>query len=129
MVEEPFTVTSEDAILRLKRGDDKTWKFRYRDSDGDPIDLTGYTFFWAIKDVPSDDTEDSDALYKQTIEPGDLTNPASGDQDFLIDSSSSAQFKPGVYQWEIQLKTPGSRIITPAGGPFHLSADINRRTD
>ena len=51
--------------LNIYEGEDKTWSVTILDSAGSPVDITGYTFLFVVKENMGD--EDSSALIKKEI--------------------------------------------------------------
>lgn len=51
--------------LSIYEGADRTWTVTIKDSAGDPIDITGWTFLFVVKEKASD--PDSEAIIKKVI--------------------------------------------------------------
>ena len=80
------------------RACDYSFPFALTNSDGSSRDLTGCTLFMTIKLSPSSDSPtDDDAIYQQTIVPGEIPTPAAGLYTFVITAAEMRTFEIGQY--------------------------------
>jgi hypothetical protein len=89
------------------------------------IDLTGATVFFTAKQTIDDAANDAAAsIAKEVVS---HTNPTSGIT--LIElSPSDTNITPGVYFYDIQVKTIGGRIVSIPVRKLRIWADVTRRT-
>lgn len=113
--------------LTVIRGDTKTYNLTFKDSDGDPIDITGYTVFFTVKSKPDNQLDDASALISKTIE--NHTDPTNGVTQIAL-SPDDTNISSGNYLYDIQIKDAAGGIHTPSMYPdnFVIKADITRRT-
>lgn len=83
------------------RGTDKNLKFTKKDSEGNPVDITGYTIFFTVK-LDIDDPE-SEAKITKTIQPGDLTDPTNG-MTYIPLTYIDTDIPADVYYYDIKWK-------------------------
>ncbi len=85
----------------------------YNDSNGDPVDLTGYEARVAIK--ASHDQADGDALVDIDSSSGGTGNTSgialnsSGEIAIVISDIETTALDPGSYVWDLKLTEPSGR--------------------
>jgi len=102
--------------LEFNEGDDFTYKLTLTDSDGVPIDITGYTFYMTVKKKISN--SDADALFKITVSA--TQSPALGIINIPIDRTDTLNKTAGIYPYDIKYKDGSSEIKTLIYGDFKL---------
>jgi len=105
------------------RGDTLTFVFHFKNSDETPIDITGYTLYFTLKEKLSD--SDDDAIIK--IDESDHLNPVNGDSRITVPDTDTDDLK-GKYYYDFQLKTTGGVINTFMQGKIEFKSDVTRRT-
>ena len=111
--------------IEIKRGDTAKYNIYFKDTNEDPIDITGYTVWFTVRrDEPASSVEDdSDA---------DLAGEAIDQASFsaglaVIEfSATDTTLDFGYYWYDIQYKKPDGTIYSSAAGEFIVSADITR---
>lgn len=86
--------------LNTYEGADVSWLVTLSDSAGDPIDITGDTFLFTVKDNLCD--SDDDALIKKIIT--SHINPTAG-QTKIVLTPSDTNDKSGSYMYDFQRLT------------------------
>jgi len=113
------------ADLELKRGDDRTIQLTYKDSDGNAIDITGYTVFFTVKSAIDNDTTDANAIISKTIT--SHSDPTNGITNIAL-TASDTNVTPGIYTADIQIKTGGGSISSSDRFSVSITGDVTRRT-
>jgi len=115
--------------LEMFRGDDKTYNITFTDSDGEAIDITGYTIFFTVKDKRSyvDDADDTNALIEKEITVH--TSPTEGQTQIVLDATDTNSMVPKTYVFDMQLKDANAKLITFIKDDFELKADVTRRSE
>lgn len=115
---------SEDTTLEIYRGDDVSWDLIFKDSEGVPIDITGYTFFFTVKENKAD--TDDEALITKTVDTH--TDPTNGETEINL-SSTLTNITPGLFWYDIQQKDNIGKIKTLVVGRIRVHEDITNRTE
>lgn len=112
--------------ISMFRGDSKTFNFKFTDSDGSALDITGHTIFFTVKPNIDDDSTDSSAVIKKDIT--SHYNAEAGESQLTI-SSDDSNVDAKNYVYDIQLKDASGNIHTPNGFParFIIKEDVTRR--
>jgi len=85
----------------------------YTDSNGDPVDLTGYEARIMVK--RSHDVADVDAVVDIDSDAGGTGNTSgialnsSGEIAFVISDTETTALEPGNYVWDLKLTEPSGR--------------------
>lgn len=111
-----------NTILKVKRGDTKTWTLYFYDENGGYVDITGYTIFFTAKTNPSD--VDASAIISKTIT--SHSNPTSGETTISLTTTDTANVASLVF--DIQVKTATGDIYTILEGTLNISKDVTLRT-
>ena len=85
--------------LSIYEGSDKTWGVTITDSDGDAVDITGYTFLFVVKRNIGD--SDDDAIIKKEIT--SHNDPTSGKTQITLVPEDTSGYK-GNFLYDYQLK-------------------------
>lgn len=75
-------------------GSRETYKFKFQEQDGVPVDLTDLTVLVTVKRVSDDDPFDTQAIIRKEIDT--FTDAENGEGEYTIDEVDSAN-KPGRY--------------------------------
>jgi hypothetical protein len=115
--------------LELYRGDNKTYNLNFTDSNGDVIDITGYTIYFTIKNKKTYklDNDDNGALVKINVTTH--ADPTQGESQINITSDLTNDIEPNTYVYDIQLKDDSDNILTITSGNIKIIADITRRVN
>jgi hypothetical protein len=105
------------------RGDDLSFKLNFADTEGVPIDITGWTIFFTLK-LNKDDS-DSEALVSKTITT--IPDPASGTITVVIPHTEVDDLT-GPYYYDFQYKDASDNVRTITSGAVTFEKDITRRT-
>ena len=116
------TTVQQNNIV-VYRGDDWGCQLTFTDTDGMPIDITGWTIFLTIK-VNKDDPDDQAVVTKTvpvTVDPqlGKITITVSSAETYNLD---------GLYYYDFQFKKQDETIQTLTSGGITFEKDITRRT-
>ena len=98
--------------LSRVRGDTYPIKGRLRDSEGNPIDITGSTITFGYKD----------SVGNVISVVGDITDATNG--EFQIVPTDTSVGNVGTYTFDIQMITVEGYKITLANGTLRLTPDI-----
>jgi len=109
--------------LSVYRGDDKTFNFTFVDGDGDPVDITGWTIFFTVKENESDADDDA----KISVDVTSHTSPTGGLSSLSI-TDSDTNITPKRYYYDFQIKKADGIIRTLLKGTIQVMTDITRRT-
>lgn len=112
-------------ILSVTKGDTATYNLTFADSDGLPINITGWTIFFTVKAQPDDAVDDALALISKTVTVH--TTPASGLTQIAL-TPVNTSIARGRHYFDIQAKTNTGTILTIMKGRFEVTYDITRRT-
>lgn len=110
--------------LTIIRGDDINITLAFTDTDGDPVDLTGSTLFFTVKEKLSD--VDDDAVIEKDVT--SHTNPTGG-VTVLALTSTDTDINAGSYYWDIQIKNEAGKIASSQKGLLKVLQDVTLRTN
>ena len=108
--------------LSVYRGDDKTFSFTFKYSDGTAVDITGWTIFFTAKENESDSDDDAKIAKEVTSH----TSPTGGLSQLSI-TDSDTDITPKKYYYDFQVKKDDGIIKTIVKGEFRVLTDITRR--
>jgi hypothetical protein len=106
----------------ITRGDDYTFTLAFKDSDGQAIDIAGYTVFFTLKEYEDDD--DDDALI--TVDVTEHDNDAGGITTISLSNADTDDLN-GTFFYDIQYKDLTGAIQTIQTGVITFCNDITRR--
>jgi len=109
--------------LSVYRGDDKTFNFTFKNSNGAAINITDWTIFFTVKEHETD--ADDDAKIKKDVT--SHTSPTGGLSTLSI-TDSDTNLTPKKYYYDFQYKKADGTIKTIVKGEFRVLTDITRRT-
>jgi len=106
----------------LIRGDTKFINIELKDKDGNPIDLTGSTIWFTLKENIKD--PDTAAAIQKVIT--NHTDPTNGKTRIVLESSDTQDLQLGSYHYDIQLVDNGGNVTTVLIGRLKVLADVTR---
>lgn len=106
--------------LKIFRGDDITINVRVKDSAGDAVDITGYTFWFTAKSQESDIDANAEIQKEVTSH----TTPASGLTAITLSNSDTDLDTDKEYFYDIQMKDTGGSVTTLVKGRMLIKKDI-----
>ena len=109
--------------IEVFRKNDLVFNLTFKDSNGDVIDITGYTVFMTVKADPLD--SDDVAILSETVTShSDPTNGATTIDLSKTDLNVSAE----DYYYDVQTKDGSGNITTWGVGTFSVLQNITERT-
>lgn len=93
--------------------------FTFKDENGDPVDLTGYSARAEVRPTISSETITLD------LDPT-IPTPANGIVVVSIADEVTATIDPGNYVWGLVLVTPENGVIPVESGPIIFRAIVPR---
>lgn len=111
----------EQVCLEIKRGDSKSYTLFFTDENSVPLDITGYTLFFTVKEKLDD--VDTSAKISYTITT--FTSPTTGEA--VINLTPSNTNLIGSYLFDIQIKDTAGNITTILEGIINFSRDVTLR--
>mgnify|MGYP007083439191 FL=1 len=100
-------------------GETLSLSFTCKDSDGDPVNLTGYTARASVRTTP---TATAVALNLSPTIP----TPANGIVLVNVSDEATAAIAAGIYYWDLVLDTPAGSVIYIAGGTIKFRTLVTR---
>lgn len=109
------------------RGDTDNFTISFKNSNGDPINITGYTVWFTVRSsVPSTSVEnETDAVI--SVKNTSHTNPTNGETVIVI-SSDDTNIAPKTYFYDIQYKKPDGSIHSTGIFKYVILSDVTRGT-
>lgn len=104
--------------ITVYRGDTYQHHLTFQDGDGDPIDLTGYTFTAQVRTGPEYD----DVLAAMDVTVSALT----GEVWLVILPAVTAVLEPGRRTWDVQQVDGDDVVTTLLTGPCDVMGDVTR---
>lgn len=105
------------------RGDSFDIFMTFRDTDDDPIDITGWTLFFTVK-VAMNDT-DADAVISEEVT--SHLSPTGGQTKISVTAAQTSTLL-GDYYYDVQYKKPDGTIKTVLKGLIGFTKDVTQRT-
>lgn len=105
------------------RGDTLALNLVLTDSDGAVIDITGYTFFFTVKQ--NDDDSDSSALIAENQT--SHTIATAGTSNITVNATATV-LTAGDYPYDVQMKDASGSITTLIKGDLIIRQDVTSRT-
>lgn len=87
-----------------------------------PINITGYTFFFTVKE----NDEDTDANAKISKKVTSHTDPTNGKTTITVGTADLNQ-EPKVYVYDVSMKDTSNNVTTLVKGDFEIIQDITIR--
>lgn len=115
--------------LTITAGDDRQIQFVFSDGTGDPVDVSGWEFFYTAKSTVADDDVDASVA----LDPADFTIDDSGGgtddrATATIPAASTGAMSAGTYQHDLQVKKPDGSITTIGRGQLVIEDQVTQRT-
>lgn len=110
--------------IHARQGDRLAINFTYRDSDGELVDLTGYTIrMQARRTITSDTFLDLDNGAK-----GGITNPSTGKISVVVpaDDMAALTTKAGVWDLELVPAADEAQAFTLVAGTWTMDLEVTR---
>lgn len=103
------------------RGDTIPDKVVVKDTDGNVVNIAGYTFLLTVasEKEPADDTTEEFQVV------GSITDAANGVVEFAP-TALQTDITPGVYYYDVQMTTPAGRIGTILKDKYTILQDITK---
>lgn len=114
------------SINSFYRGDTKTYKFTFTDSDSVAVDCTGWTIWFTLKE---DETDlDAAAVLQVSTTAGDVADddPTNGIMYLVVPATSTDSITPAKYYYDFQRVTSDGSITTLDSGRVTVKYDITR---
>ena len=105
------------------KNDTWTISLSIKDNASNPVDITGYAFFFTMKTNETD--ADANAILKKDVT--SHITPASG-LTAIVCTPTDTAISGGRYFYDIQMKDTGSAISTLVKGVVVVEQDITTRT-
>ena len=128
--EEDLPMPSDVRILMYTR-DDRTLSLTVNDADDAPINLTGASLWFTVKEKTSD--PDASAIFqkKNTAAGGGdteikVTDAVNGSAEIYIVPDDTNEVNPGIYVWDVQVKLASGKTYTVLRGRVTFKEDITR---
>jgi hypothetical protein len=114
-------MTSND--INVYRGNDINLNITVTDSNGSPVDITGYTLWFTVKSDEND--SDDEATIQKTVT--SHTDPTNGLTTFEL-TNTDTDIPHGTYLYDMQMKDTSNKITTLTKGYFNVTQDITQKT-
>ena len=109
--------------IEIFRGDDEPIAVQIL-SDGVPVNITGFTIFFTVKNTDDNDKTDDSAVIKKNVTTH--TDPTAGITTIVL-TDSDTDIPPTNYEYDIQWKDLADDIKTLIKARFCVKADTTRR--
>ena len=109
--------------LSIFRGDTESIIVTIEDNSGGTVNITGYTFYFTVKENESDG--DGSALILRNVT--SHTDPVNG-QTVISLPAGSTSIAIGKWFYDIQMKDVAGNITTLLKGDFVVKKDVSVRT-
>lgn len=110
--------------MNVYRGDDKVFDINVTDSEGEIVDITGYTVKFTVRAEANDDTY----LIHKTTPSGSgisLIDPTNGVARLSL-SSTDTDLTPGKYVYDVEVTDTNGRVSTVVVDTFKIIRDVTR---
>ena len=119
-----MATNTTDNNIKFYRGDDISFNMAFTGEDEiTPLDITGWTVFFTIKNNKSDPDKKA-VLQKEFI---NFAAPQNGIAPIIVSKTETDGFK-GSYYYDFQVKRLDGTILTISSGSITFIEDITRRT-
>lgn len=108
--------------LLVYRGDDLSMALNFKNLEDDPIDITGWIISFTVKDKTFRD----DSYAKILIDVDTHLDPEYGRTAIQV-SHVLTDPLVGIYQYDLQYRTPENIVRTFARGQIRFLDDVSRR--
>jgi hypothetical protein len=115
--------------IERRRGDTKDISIRLKDSDGNILDVTGYSALLTLNTSKAPDPDASPVEGSQIFQATGTPNSPGTDGILRFDMANfggSPYVAVGTYFYDVQVTDAASEIITPLIGKFKVVQDITK---
>jgi hypothetical protein len=114
--------TKSDILRQIIRGDGLVINVSAQNDLGVPIDLTGYTLFFTLRQCydPSDETDTNAVLKKTWVSVGATTA--------LSLTGTEMKLNPQIYKYDVQYVAPAGQPVTLVYGDFEVINETTNRS-
>ena len=112
------------AELIVYRGDSKTYTITFDDGTN-PIDITGWTVFFTVKNKNDNSSTDDDALITRTVT--SHSDPVNGQTQVIL-SFDDTDIEPGIYKYDFQTISDTGIRTTYNPDSFIVTDDVTKRS-
>lgn len=117
-----------NTTIKVHRGTAYTINYTHLDSDGNPIDLTGQTVYFTVKDEEYD-TDASDSVAEISVNVSSHSDPTNGVTTWALNDADT-YLEPGTYYYSILVEDASNDSVLVAKGKFKVLAHpANRQID
>lgn len=117
-------------VITIARGDTKLFDFTFTNTDGSPLDITGYKIYFTVRERGSlrslTTNSDTDAVISKTVDTFDA--PETGVCSVEL-TKEDTDVTPKKYAYDIQIKDDGGGITTVVIDDFIVLADVTRENE
>lgn len=108
------------------RGDTKVFNLSFKDTDGQPIDITGHELWFTMKKKLTD-SDDQAILQKRVVFPSSSESEG-GVGTLSLTSHETKEIDPEIYYYDIQKVIPENPpvVATVMSGKIAVLSDITR---
>ena len=110
--------------FNLIQGDTSYINLAVTDDSGNPLDISGYEFYFTAKTNPSLDDSAASLYLTQTTH----SNASGGITSFLISSDNTTSSLAGKYFYDIRFKDTVGNITTLQSDSYYLIGQISGNT-
>jgi len=108
--------------LEVTRGDTKSYQLKFKDENGNAVDITGWTVYFTVKRKVND--TDANAVIVKNVT--SHTDASAGETVIALSCTDTNLI--GNYYYDIQFKTDDDSITTPLEGTITFKKDITQRS-
>lgn len=115
--------------IERRRGDTKDISIRLKDSDGNILDVTGYTALFTLNTSKTPDLDVSPVEGAEIFQATGTPNSPGTDGILRFDFANfggSPYVPVGTYYYDVQVTDVAGEIITPLIGKFTVRQDITK---
>jgi hypothetical protein len=114
--------TAANIDFREERGDSWTQTLAFEDDNGDPVDLSGWTIFFTLKESRA--VDDADAAISKDVTTHD--DAGNGQTSISLSASETADLG-GRYAYDISVEQVDGTVKTISEGSFTFLEDVSDR--
>lgn len=111
--------------FQLARANDKTLDVNLSEN-GTPVDVTGYEFWFTVKDMNDNAEHDDDAVITKTLE---ILNTDSLPQTQIVLTAQDTDIAPATYKWDIKIKDLNGNLLNSRVGTLEVVERVTVRSD
>ena len=107
--------------LQIYRGDDKTWEIQFKDCEGTPIDITGWTVYFTAKEKKADIDADAKIIKEITSH----SDPVDGKTLIILVPADTTDLK-GNFYYGIRVKKDTGERVTVLTGTLEVLKNVRK---